>query len=92
MPSEKLQENPVHFPADRRLRIGIRPSGMVLFLVLVLLPVAVAWGHYLAVGLPEAPVIPPRHPELANDPAGFPAWLRITHYVNLFQDARRAGG
>jgi len=56
---------------------------MVLFLVLALLPVAMAWGHYLAVGLPEVPVIPRRHPELANDPAGFPAWLRITHYVNL---------
>ncbi len=80
MPSEKPEESPVHFPADRRLRIWIRPSVTVLFLVLALLPVAVAWGHCLAVGLPAVPAIPP---QLANDPAGFPAWLRITHYVNL---------
>ena len=56
---------------------------MVLFLVLILLPVAVAWIHYLAVGLPEVPVIPQQPPELANDRDGFPAWLRITHYVNF---------
>ena len=83
MPSENPKENPINFPPDRRFRIWIRPSVMVLFLVLILLPVAVAWIHYLAVGLPEVPVIPQQPPELANDRDGFPAWLRITHYVNF---------
>ena len=83
MPSEDPKENPINFPPDRRFRIWIRPSVMVLFLVLILLPVAVAWIHYLAVGLPEVPVIPQQPPELANDRDGFPAWLRITHYVNF---------
>ena len=50
MPSENPKENPINFPPDRRFRIWIRPSVMVLFLVLILLPVAVAWIHYLAVG------------------------------------------
>ena len=83
MPSENPKENPINFPPDRRFRIWIRPSVMVLFFVLILLPVAVAWIYYLAVGLPEVPVIPQQPPELANDRDGFPAWLRITHYVNF---------
>ena len=80
MPSEKPKENPVNFPPDRRFRIWIRPSVVVLFLLLILFPVAVAWMHYLALGLPEVSVIPQQHPALVT---GFPAWLRFTHYVNF---------
>ncbi len=83
MSSENPKENPVHYPPDRRLRIRIRPPALVLFLVVALLPFAVAWGQYLAVGLPEVLVGPWAHPDSANVPHDFPAWLRITHYVNF---------
>lgn len=83
MSSENPKENPVHYPPDRRLRIRIRPPALVLFLVVALLPFAVAWGQYLAVGLPEVLVGPWAHPDSANVPHNFPAWLRITHYVNF---------
>ena len=55
------------------------------FLLLVsplLLVVAAAYVQWGTVGLPRcrpAPVIP----ETAAEPYGFPAWLRITHYVNF---------
>ena len=45
---------------------------MVLFLVLILLPVAVAWIHYLAVGLPEVPVIPQQPPRVSERPGRLP--------------------
>lgn len=83
MSSENPKENPVHYPPDRRLRIRIRPPALVLFLVVALLPFAVAWGQYLEVGLPEVLVGPWAHPDSANVPHDFPAWLRITHYVNF---------
>lgn len=35
-------------------------------------------------GLPPVPPPPTVIPETAVEPHGFPAWLRITHYVNLF--------
>ncbi len=83
MSSENPKENPVHYPRDRRLRIRIRAPALVLFLVVALLPFAVAWGQYLAVGLPEVLVGPWAHADSANVPHGFPAWLRITHYFNF---------
>ncbi len=83
MSSDHPKENPVHYPSDRHVRIWIRPSVLGFFLVLALLPVAVAWGQYLAFGLPALPLVPAQYPESANDPHGFPAWLRLTHYVNF---------
>lgn len=54
-----------------------------LFLAAIGAPIAAAYLQRLAFGLPGVPVGPEGTPETAM-PHGFPAWLRITHYVNFF--------
>ena len=54
----------------------------VMLLAAVLLPVAAAYVQWAVFGLPQVPVGPEAAPEAAT-PHGFPAWLRITHYVNF---------
>jgi len=49
----------------------------------VLLPVAAAYVQWGAVGLPALPSGPAPTPGTAVGPYGFPAWLRVTHYVNF---------
>lgn len=48
----------------------------------VFIPIAIAWIQYLVSGLPADPSahFPPITPE---DPTGFPAWLRISHWANF---------
>ena len=75
--------NPVHYPADRRLRVWVAPRWLALFAGLALLPVVAAWAQYLAVGLPHFPPPPAQTPEARADPFGFPLWLRLTHYANF---------
>ena len=64
-------------PADRRLRLWIRPSVLALFAALALAPVVAAWVQYAVAGLP--PVSGPRDPASADGPHGFPLWLRAAH-------------
>jgi DMSO/TMAO reductase YedYZ molybdopterin-dependent catalytic subunit/thiosulfate reductase cytochrome b subunit len=68
------------FPADRRIRIWVRPSILGLLLVFALAPVFVAWCQYLLAGLPE---VSGRFDPAEPGPHGFPAWLRYAHYFNL---------
>ncbi|MCW5879550.1 MAG: molybdopterin-dependent oxidoreductase [Anaerolineae bacterium] len=52
----------------------------LLFLALPLaLAVAAAYAQWILFGLPPVPVLEAS----GSGPSGFPAWLRITHYVNL---------
>ena len=56
------------------------------FLLIVsppLLVIATAYLQWGTIGLPVPPPIPTMTPETAVEPFGFPAWLRITHYVNF---------
>ncbi len=69
------------FPADRRLRIWIRPSILVLFAALAMAPIVAAWVQFAVTGLP--PVSGVRDPASAEGPHGFPLWLRACHYLNL---------
>jgi sulfoxide reductase catalytic subunit YedY len=74
------------FPADRRLRVWVRPSIVALFLVLALGPMGVAWCQYLIAGLPPiSGNFDPAEPAAAGERAahGFPVWLRYAHYLNL---------
>ena len=48
-----------------------------------LLLVAAAYIQWGTVGLPVLPPTPVLTPETAAEPFGFPAWLRVTHYVNF---------
>jgi methionine sulfoxide reductase catalytic subunit len=68
------------FPADRRIRIWVRPSMLGLLLVFALAPVFVAWCQYLLAGLPE---VSGRFDPAEPGPHGFPVWLRYSHYFNL---------
>ena len=43
----------------------------------------IAYMQWAVVGLPALPSNPTVVPETATEPYGFPAWLRITHYVNF---------
>jgi thiosulfate reductase cytochrome b subunit len=48
------------------------------------LAVAAAYIQWATVGLPNLNASSILVPEIARAPSGFPAWLRITHYVNFF--------
>lgn len=55
------------------------------FLLIVsplLLALAAAYVQWGTVGLPALPTNP-EFTEMAPEPYGFPAWLRVTHYVNF---------
>jgi DMSO/TMAO reductase YedYZ molybdopterin-dependent catalytic subunit/thiosulfate reductase cytochrome b subunit len=81
---EDPRKNPVLYPPDRRFYFRVRPSALVVLIIVALLPLVAAWLQYLIFGLPDVPVSPRRLPEVASAPHGFPAWLRVTHYVNFF--------
>src|ERR1041384_482891 len=76
-------EKAVHYPPDRRLYLGLQPIVYIIMTALLLLTMGIAWLQYLIFGLPADPgaTMPPPGP---NDPAGFPALIRITHWVNFF--------
>ncbi len=61
----------------------IRPKVLLLLLSPVLLLVAAAYIQWGAAGLPRLTSGAALTPETAAGPVGFPAWLRITHYVNF---------
>jgi DMSO/TMAO reductase YedYZ molybdopterin-dependent catalytic subunit/thiosulfate reductase cytochrome b subunit len=61
----------------------IRRNALLLLLAVVVLPVAAAYFQWAAFGLPPVPGSPESASAVA-EPHGFPAWLRVTHYVNFF--------
>src|ERR1044071_831407 len=62
------------------MRISLRTLPFLISVPLLLIGVAyVQWG---VVGLPTVPT-PLQTLETSTQPFGFPAWLRITHYVNF---------
>jgi thiosulfate reductase cytochrome b subunit/uncharacterized protein YggT (Ycf19 family) len=81
---ENPKHNPVLYPPDRRLQFGVRPSTVAILLSVALIPIVLAWLQYAIYGLPDVPASPRMMPDVASAPHGFPAWLRITHYVNFF--------
>jgi DMSO/TMAO reductase YedYZ molybdopterin-dependent catalytic subunit/thiosulfate reductase cytochrome b subunit len=61
----------------------IRPKALLLLGSPILLLVAAAYIQWGAAGLPHLVSIPTVTAATATAPVGFPAWLRITHYVNF---------
>lgn len=61
----------------------IRLKTFLLIVSPLLLLVAAAYVHWATIGLPALVAGPQLTPETAPEPFGFPAWLRITHYVNF---------
>ena len=69
-----------------RLLFGIlraRIKTALLIISPVLLVLAAAYIQWAVFGLPDLTSISTLVPESAGAPSGFPAWLRITHYVNF---------
>lgn len=54
---------------------------MLVFASPLLLAVVAAYLEWAVFGLPAIP--PGAQPPAAGEPQGFPAWLRLTHYVNF---------
>ena len=61
----------------------IRLKTLLLLVSPLLLVVAAAYIQWGTFGLPVLPLSPVLTPATAVEPYGFPAWLRITHYVNF---------
>ncbi len=74
----------VHYPEDRRFRIWIRPSALLILILLALIPLAIAWAQRAAFGLPYIAPSPASIEGAVTGPHGFPAWIRWCHYFNLF--------
>ena len=64
------------------MRVRIRT--LLLLVSPLLLMVAAAYIQWGTLGLPALASRPVVTPETAVEPYGFPAWLRITHFVNFF--------
>ena len=61
----------------------IRFRTLLLIVSPLLLLIAAAYIQWGSVGLPPVSSSPTMTSETAAEPYGFPAWLRITHYVNF---------
>lgn len=61
----------------------VRPKVLLLLVSPFLLMVAAAYIQWGTVGLPQVPSSPALNPGTVTEPYGFPAWLRITHYINF---------
>jgi DMSO/TMAO reductase YedYZ molybdopterin-dependent catalytic subunit/thiosulfate reductase cytochrome b subunit len=77
------EEKAVHYPADRRAFIAVKPYMLVIFAIIILLPVVAAWLQYLIAGLPADPGLIFTSITSA-DPKGFPRWVNLSHWVNFF--------
>ena len=77
------EEKAIHYPADRRTFIAVKPYMLVTVAIVILLPVVAAWLQYLIAGLPADPGLIFTSITPA-DPTGFPMWVILSHWVNFF--------
>ncbi len=61
----------------------IRRRTLLVLVSPFVLALAGAYVQWATVGLPEVPPAPTLTAERTIEPYGFPAWLRVTHYVNF---------
>jgi len=73
----------VHYPADRRFRVRLKPSVLGAVLVFVGLPVLTAWVQAAVFGLPYIQPVLPYSQSSATGPHGFPVWVRYCHFFNF---------
>jgi thiosulfate reductase cytochrome b subunit len=73
----------VHFPADRRHRLWIRPAYLWGLLALVAALVGAAWLQRLLFGMPYIPLDHALDVGQVSGPHGFPGWIRWTHFFNF---------
>lgn len=73
----------MHYPPDRRFRVWVRPSVVVVAGAAVLLPLLAAWIECLTTGLPRIAPVPQVYPNNFIGPHGFPLWVRYCHFFNF---------
>ena len=74
----------VHYPADRRFRIWIRPSILIGAGIVILAITVAAWIEVAVFGMPRVPPVPQISPDNFTGPQGFPVWVRYCHVFNFF--------
>lgn len=83
MISFDAEHRAVHYPADRRFRIWIRPSILIGTSTALLLVIAAAWIEVAVIGMPHIPPVPQVYPNNFTGPHGFPLWVRYSHFFNF---------
>lgn len=73
----------VHYPEDRRFRIWIKPSFVVVVICFALIMLGLAWGQAAAFGLPYLAPVPTFNAAAFTGVHGFPWWLRWAHFFNF---------
>ncbi|MEO5815192.1 MAG: molybdopterin-dependent oxidoreductase [Gemmatimonadaceae bacterium] len=73
----------VHYPADRRCRIWIRPSVLMGVGAVILALIASAWIQVALFGLPVIPPVPLSAASANAASHGFPLWVRYCHFFNF---------
>ena len=76
-------EKAVHYPADRRAFLGMKPYVKIILILLFFGSLSAAWLQYLLFGLPTDPssAFATLQP---GKPFGFPVWISLSHWVNFF--------
>ncbi len=73
----------VRYPQDRRQTVWLRPRVLAVLVLLILIPLTIAWGQYLLFGLPYIHVFTPAELHHTAVNTGFPVWLRLAHFANF---------
>lgn len=75
-----------HVPTDRRMAAVLRRPYIIWLVIVVALPILLAWLQLLAFGIHSAsvPVAGITASAANGEPRGFPVWIRWTHFANLF--------
>jgi len=69
--------------APRPRRRAVRLSTALPLVLPIVLAVIAAYIQWITKGLPATPAIEHLTAKTATQPFGFPAWIGITHFVNL---------
>lgn len=75
--------NAVHYQPDRRFRIWISPAVTVILVLIVFIPLILAWEQNALFGLPHIPVMSEFNEGMPSGSHGFPAWIRWSHFFNM---------
>jgi DMSO/TMAO reductase YedYZ molybdopterin-dependent catalytic subunit/thiosulfate reductase cytochrome b subunit len=74
----------VHYPDDRRFRIWMSRRAILILILFVLGPLALAWTQGAVFGLPHLAPSTASAEGTPSGPHGFPFWVRWSHFSNLF--------
>ncbi len=84
IPHFTAAEKEMHYPADRHFFVRLKPYMLFVICLILFGSIAIAWIQYLCFGLPPDPSTSFAPVVLTQQPAGFPVWISISHWVNFF--------